>query len=107
MRRAFDIDQLDVNRLLDQWRWLCGEHVTLVARNGFGDLFLQTAEGRVLRLKVGDGTLGQVAESQSSFEDSLKYSQEREVWFAERQLEAFVERGLRPNDLQCIDLRCP
>jgi hypothetical protein len=107
MGRVFDIDQLDVNRLLEQWRWLCVEPVTLVARNGFGDLFLRTAEGRVLRLNVGDGTLGQVAESESSFEDSLKYLAKRELWFAEQQLETFAERGLRLNDLQCIGFKMP
>lgn len=81
--------------------------MTLVARNGFGDLFLRTPEGRLLRLDVGEGTLAQVAESESSFEDSLKHSAKREPWFAEQQLEAFADRGLRPNDLQCIGFKVP
>jgi|ERR1017187_315704 hypothetical protein len=66
-RMSFDIEHLDANRLLEQWRWLCTESVTLIARNGFGDLFLRTVEGKVLRLKMGDGTLAEVAESESSF----------------------------------------
>lgn len=107
MGRVFDIHSLDVNRLLEQWRWLCGESVTLVARNGFGDLFLRTVEGRVLLLDVGDGTLGQVAESESSFEDLLKQSAKRQLWLAEQQLEVFADRGLKPNDLQCIGFKVP
>lgn len=107
MGRVFDVDQLNANRLFEQWRWLCGESVTLVARNGFGDLFLRTVEGRVIWLNVGDGTMGQVAESESSFEDSLKQSAIRELWFAEQQLEAFADRGLKPNDLQCIGFKVP
>ena len=107
MGRGFEVGQLDVNRLLEQWRWLCGQPVTLVARNGFGDLFLRTAEGKVLRLDVGDGTLAQVAESEAGFQDSLKQSPKRELWFAERQLEGFANRGLRPNDLECIGFKVP
>jgi hypothetical protein len=68
----FDIQHLDTNRLLEQWRWLCTEPVTLIARNGFGDLFLGTVVGKVLCLDLGDGTLAEVAESESSFKDSRK-----------------------------------
>ena len=79
----------------------------MVARNGFGDLFLRTVDGRVLWLNVGDGTLGQVAESESTFEDSLNQSAKREFWFAETQLEAFADCGLKANDLQCIGFKVP
>jgi hypothetical protein len=103
----FDIQHLDINRLLEQWRWLYTEPVTLIARNGFGDLFLRTAEGKVLCLNVGNGTLAEVAESESSFKDSLKHSDKRKLWFAEQQLEAFASRGLNPNDLQCIGFKVP
>jgi uncharacterized damage-inducible protein DinB len=95
----FAIDQLDENLLLEQWRWLCAERATLVARNGFGDLFLRTVEGEVLWLNVGSGTLAEVADSESSFEDLLRQSAKRELWLAEQQLETFADRGLKPNDL--------
>jgi hypothetical protein len=104
---SFGIQHLDANRLLEQWRWLCTEPVTLIARNGFGDLFLRTVEGNVMRLDVGDGTLTEVANSESSFRDSLIHSGKRELWFAEQQLEAFAARGLKPNDLQCIGFKVP
>ena len=104
---SFDIEHLDASRLLEQWRWHCNESVTLVARSGFGDLFLRTVEGKALCLNVGDGTLAEVAESESSFKDSLEHSAKRELWFAEQQLEAFADRGLKPNDLQCIGFKVP
>lgn len=103
----FPIDQLDENVLLEQWRWLCAEPVTLVARNGLGDLFLRTQEGKILWLDVRSGTLAEVAESESSFEDSLRRSEKRKLWLAEQQLEALAERGLKPNDLQCIGFKMP
>jgi hypothetical protein len=104
---SFHIEHLDVNRLLEQWRWLCVQPVTLIARSGFGDLFLRTGEGKVLCLNVGDGTLAEVAESEPSFEDSQNNSAKRELWFGESQLEAFADRGLRLNDLQCIGFKVP
>ena len=107
MGQVFDVDQLDVSRLLEQWRWLCGESVTLVARNGFGDMFLRTNERKILWLNVGGGTLTEIAESELGFEHSLAESAKRELWFAEQQLAAFAERGLKPNDLQCVGFKTP
>jgi hypothetical protein len=103
----FEIEHLDVNRLLEQWRWLCTKPVSLVARSGFGDLFLRTAEGKVLCLNVRKGTLAEVAESESSFKNSLKHSATRDLWFAEQQLEALASHGLKPNDLQCVGFKVP
>jgi hypothetical protein len=106
-KRQFDVEQLDLDRLLEQWRWLCADPVRLVARSGFGDLFLRTTTGRIFWLNVAFGTLTEVAESESSFEDLLKYPAKRELWFAEQQLEGLAEHGLKPNDLQCIGFKVP
>lgn len=59
---------MSVNRLLEQWRWLCGQSLTLVARNGFGDMFLRTNDGKILWLDVGGGTLAEIAESEVGFD---------------------------------------
>ena len=81
--------------------------MSLVARNGFGDLFLRTVEGKVVWLNVGGGTLTEAAESDASFKEWLSDPAKREVWFAERQLETLAERGLKPNDSQCIGFKTP
>jgi hypothetical protein len=107
MGEVFDIGQLDVRRLLEQWRWLCGESVTLVARNGFGDLFLRTIEGKIKCLNVGSGTFAQVAESEADFKDSLNDATQREILLAEQRLENLAERGMRPNNFQCIGFKMP
>jgi hypothetical protein len=107
MEQVFDIDRLDVSRLLEQWRWLCSQSVTLVARNGFGDLFLRTNEKKILWLNVRGATLTEIAESELGFKHSLAESAKRELWFAEQQLAAFAERGMKPNDLQCIGFKTP
>lgn len=107
MERSFNIERLDVTRLLEPWRWLSADPMTLVARNGFGDMFLRTTKGKIFWLNVGDGTLTEIAESESGFEKSLAESDKRELWFAEKQLAAFAEHGLNPNDLQCIGFKTP
>jgi hypothetical protein len=81
--------------------------VTLVARNGFGDMFLRTNERKILWLNVGGGTLTQIAESELGFEHSLAESAKRELWFGEQQLAIFAKRGLVQNDLQCIGFKTP
>ena len=107
MEELFSIDQLDLERLLKEWRWLCPQPVTLLARNGFGDLFLRTAEGKVLWLDVGGGTLSEVADSESVFRDLLKHAPQRELWLAEAVLEAGARHGLKPNNVQCIGFKIP
>ena len=107
MERVFNVHQLDLSRLLEQWRWLCGQSVTLVARNGFGDMFLRTNDRKILWLNVSGGTLTEIAESELGFEHSLTEPAKRELWFAEQQLASFAGRGLKPNDLQCIGFKTP
>jgi hypothetical protein len=107
MEQPFGVSELDVMRLLSQWRWLCAESVTLVARTGFGDLFLRTVTGGILFLNVASGTLIEVAGSELSFEELLQNPSKRELWFSDRQLEAFAARGLKPNRLQCIGFKIP
>jgi hypothetical protein len=93
--------------LLNQWRWLCTQPLSLIARTGFGDLFLRTVEAKVLCLNLGDGTLGGGCGIGVEFSGILKTSAKREHWFGEQQLEAFAARGLEPNDLQCIGFKVP
>jgi hypothetical protein len=69
--------------------------------------FYEPPEMKILWLSVGAGSLTKIAESEPGFEHSLAESVKRELWFAERQLAAFAERGLKPNDLQCIGFKTP
>ena len=47
MKTEFGVENLDVDVLLSNWRWLCPNPVTLLARNAFGDLFLRDNAGSV------------------------------------------------------------
>jgi hypothetical protein len=41
MEKWFEVDGLEIERLLAEWQWLCPSRFSLVARNVFGELFLQ------------------------------------------------------------------
>jgi hypothetical protein len=107
MERMFDIRELDVDRLLQEWRWLCPEPMAVVARNGFGDLFLRTLNGRVFWLDVTSGMLNQVAESELQFSTLLKEPGNRASWFSDAELESCAKRGLNLDNSQCIGFKTP
>jgi hypothetical protein len=107
IEQPFSVDHLDVDRLLADWRWLCPQPVTLVARNAFGDLFLRTAEDKVLWLDVAIGALREVADSESHFRDLLEEPANRAAWFAEADARVAAELGLKPNEGQCIGFKVP
>jgi hypothetical protein len=107
MTKSFQVDHLDVDRLLTDWRWLCPQPVTLVARSAFGDLFLQTNEGKVLWLDVTFGKLTEVAESVVQFRELLESADKREEWFAEADEKTAADNGLKPNPNQCIGYATP
>jgi len=101
----FAVDHLDVERLLAEWRWLCPNPVSLVARNAFGDLFLRDGGGQIHRLEVGIGKLLKVADTEAQFKELA--TSKREEWFAEREESAAAEKGLKPNANQCIGFSVP
>lgn len=107
MEHCFDVDHLNVKRLLAEWRWLCPAPVTLVARNAFGDLFLCDMAGSILQLDVAVGTLTKVADSLTEFVELSETQQPREEWFAESDAKAYAAQGLAPGENQCIGFSVP
>jgi hypothetical protein len=105
--RVFDISKIDVERLLEQWRWLCPQRVALLARNCFGDLFLGAEDGQVLWLDVTSAVLHRIASSESEFDELLMQPTNRNAWLAEDELQSCEGRGLAPDDFQCIGFKTP
>jgi hypothetical protein len=107
MENEFDVESLSVERLLKEWRWLCPQTLALVARSSFGDLYLRDEEGRIWKLDVGIGQLGQVAGSQAEFRELASRADKREELFAERDAQAAARQGLKPDKTQCIGFKIP
>jgi hypothetical protein len=107
MNRSDDVDVLDPDRLLREWRWLCPQRVTIIDRNAYGDLFLRDESGRIHKLDVGSGEFAPVAGSMSEFDALRDTPEKREEWFAEADARDAAQRGLVPNSMQCIAFDIP
>lgn len=101
------VHDINVDRLLESWRWLCPQNLTLIDRNAFGDLFLRDDDGTVFRLDVAGGSFSKVAESEDQFFDLAAEPDKRKEWFAEADAKAAAERGLIPGANQCIGFSVP
>jgi hypothetical protein len=107
MDNRFNVAHLDVERLLADWRWLCPKPMVLVARNAFGDLYLQDKDGGIYQLDVGVGRLAKVADSLEQFLVLSENSEKREEWFAESDEKASAARGLVHGPSECIGFSVP
>jgi hypothetical protein len=63
MNKWFQVDGLEIERLLSGWRWLCPSQMSLLARNVFGELFMQDEAGAVFWLNTTIGKLTKAANS--------------------------------------------
>jgi hypothetical protein len=107
MQDWFAVRDLDIDRLLVEWRWLCKEPLALIARNAFGDLFLRDEAGHVHQLDVAIGKLTKVADSEAQFRELALSIERQEEWFAVADEKAAIARGLEPNGTQCIGFSVP
>jgi hypothetical protein len=107
MTQIGDIETIDSERLLNEWRWLCPQILKLIDRNAFGDLFLRDEAGRVHMLNVGSVEFAPVAESVSEFTELASTPAKQDEWFAVTSMKAARERGLVPGPEQCIGFSTP
>jgi hypothetical protein len=107
MDHGFNVAHLSVERLLADWRWLCPQPLTLLARNAFGDLFLKNESGRVFMLAAAMGEFTEIAESEKQFRSLANTEEKLQQWFAKNDAEAAARRGLSPNSEQCIGFKVP
>jgi hypothetical protein len=107
MGYQWPVGDLDSERLLADWRWLCPQKVTLINRNAYGDLFLCDEEGKVFWLDVAIGSFSQIADSESQFLVLSEDADKLEEWFAESDARAAAEQGLIPGPSQCIGFSVP
>ena len=107
MASNFNVAHLSVERLIRDWRWLCNERVSLIARNIFGDLFLVDDDDRVWKLDVGSGQLIQVAESADQFRALAETRAKKVEWFAADLQQEFSAKGLNPGGEECVAFKIP
>lgn len=62
---------------------------------------------KVFKLDVSVGHLTQVCESEEKFRALAATPEKRQDWFAEDDMLAAAQRGLKPNENQCIAFKIP
>jgi hypothetical protein len=107
MEKWFAVDGLETERLLAEWHWLCSSRFSLVARNVFGELFLQDETGSVFWLNTTTGKLNKVSNSHSEFLEMAETIEKRREWFVEHEAVTYAQLGLVPGATQCIGFGVP
>lgn len=105
MYPCFEVEGIDVNKLLEDWRWLLSGSYRLVAINAFGDLFLEGDNSEMHWLDITGGTISVVASSVAEFQNSA--SSNSETWFLRSDEEHAANKGYRPIKGQCIGSKIP
>jgi hypothetical protein len=75
------IDNLAVDSLLADWRWLVQPAFMPVLMTAFGDLFLRDEAGHIHFLDLMSGEFKQVAESEEEFARLCEDREQRRNWF--------------------------
>jgi len=107
VEKWFQVQDLEIERLLADWRWLYSGEAELLARNVFGELFLRDQTGVVVWLNTTTGKLSEVAESKERFSKMAETRERRREWFVEDEEQAYAGHGLVPNSFQCIGFEVP
>ncbi|MDG9667919.1 DUF1851 domain-containing protein [Hahella sp. CR1] len=67
-----NIERLDKDGLISDWRWLVGDAAQPILISSTGDAYLQERNGEVFLLSTGDGTYEKVADSYEDFRHKLR-----------------------------------
>jgi hypothetical protein len=106
-RLAIDVEGLDCNRLLSDWRWLVPESLRPFSLTIFGDWFLEDSVGRVIFLDTVAATLSKIAPSQQAFLAERAKQENLDHWFMADLAMLCWERGLQPGPGQCLSFTIP
>ena len=106
MEKCFEVAGLEVERLLAKWQWLCPALLTLVARNVFGELFLQDQTGSVFWLSTTTGKLDRISKSHSEFRELAETAEKRQEWFVEKETTEYAQLGLAAGVVSVLALVC-
>jgi len=83
-----DLSSVETPSLLEAWRWLVPESMSIQSITPFGDAFLLDPTGTVHWLNTDNGQLTQVATTLSEFKQGLANPSNIEQWFVPKLLEA-------------------
>jgi T6SS immunity protein Tdi1, C-terminal len=97
------LNGVDIDRILERWRWLIPPSQRPFFATALGDLFLKDDQHRVLRLDMGDGQVQIIANSTEEFERIAADPENYSFWFGEVLVDELRAAGkvLGPGECYC------
>jgi hypothetical protein len=96
-----DCSRFDWPKLLASWHWLLPFEFNAWKMNRFGDLFLETQDGRIHRLALDDGALTVLAKSKDQFCARLDEPEVANDWLLVPLVDELVVSGKKLEKGQC------
>lgn len=100
-------DGVDLDGLLDEWRWLADTSYQPVVISALGDLFLRHDDGRIFRLDTGWGRLTEVAASAAEFKQLMVKPENAGEWFVPGLVGDLLAAGKQLGPGQCFGVKVP
>lgn len=100
-------DDLDLDGLLSEWRWVVSESFHPVVISALGDLFLRHDDGRIYWLSSGWGQLTEVAKDAEEFKRLMVEPENAESWFMPNLVGDILMEGQRLGPGECFGYKLP
>ena len=66
-----NFDGCSVEKIVEEWKWLIGDNLTIILISCIGDLFLIDTDEKIYWLNTGEGKVEFIAKNRTEFNDKL------------------------------------
>ncbi|MEP2891649.1 T6SS immunity protein Tdi1 domain-containing protein [Tateyamaria sp.] len=99
---AFLCDELECDRLLEDWRWLVPDGMEPLMVGIFGDWVFAAPDATHWHLDLLEGKLHKIAEDSHDFNSKKEQLFYRNEWFGEEWANIALSNGLVPKRDECL-----
>ena len=104
---AIDTSNIDMNSLLNDWRWIITEELLPFLVSSMGDMFLQSSEGQIFWLDTCAGKIQLIAQNIEEFKKLVKTEEKAIEWFYADLVGEMKARGQILDKNQCYSFVHP
>jgi hypothetical protein len=102
-----NLEGLNKDDLLSEWRWLLGDATQLFMVSSCGDMFLSDLQGHVFWLDSGTGQLHQIASHTAEFDTLRQQRQNADQWFMPQLVGDLMAAGVTLRPGECYSYKKP
>lgn len=99
---AVSCDDLECDRLLEDWRWLVPEAMEPLMIGIFGDWVFGASDASHWHLDLLEGTFQKIADGSHDFNAKKELPTYRNEWFGEEWANIALSNGLVPKRDECL-----